>query len=142
VAQPDQMVGVDPNKDSGTSPPGGITIATATPCELHTNCLVLNKEATDPQSLYRILTEDKNRETVESIVAEYFDGFTLSSGIGYWKGNRHASVTIEVIPDSISDETTEAHLQEIAQRIRELNEQKCVLIQKLPVLWSNFMWEK
>jgi hypothetical protein len=105
--------------------------------EFHIEDLVLNKKVTDQPSLYRIHTEDKNREAVESVVAEYFDGFTLSGGIGYWKGNRHASLTIEVIANDIP------HIKErvtaVARRIRELNGQECVLVQELPLLWCRFV---
>jgi hypothetical protein len=109
----------------------------ATPGEFNIEDLVLNKKVTEQQSLYRILTEDKNREAVESIVAEYFDGFALSNSIGYWKGNRHTSLIIEVIANDAPH--TKERVIVVAQRIRELNGQECVLVQELPLFWCRFL---
>ena len=77
--------------------------------------------------LYRICTENKNREQVEAIVAKRFDGFTVFEAKGYWKGQDEASLVIEVIPPEINED----NILGLAEDIKALNSQESVLIQEL-----------
>ena len=83
--------------------------------------------------LYRIYTENKNREQVEAIVARRFSGFTISAATGYWQGQREDSLVIEVIPpESLRyPELAGNNIQGIAEDIQALNQQESVLIQQV-----------
>lgn len=74
--------------------------------------------------LYRIFTEDVNRQTVVHMVSQSFDGFTVYSTIGYWKGEREHSLTIE-----ISGKVSKAKVFKLAKAIKIYNKQQNVLIQ-------------
>jgi hypothetical protein len=75
--------------------------------------------------LYRILTEDKNREKVEAIVGTYFDGFTVIEATGYWKGTKEKSLVIEIW----TDDNARSDINVVAKRIKEVNNQEAVLVQ-------------
>lgn len=79
--------------------------------------------------LYRVLTENVNRAGIERIVASHFDGFTIFTGIGYWKGSMEASLTIEID----APEADFYMVQLVAIEIKELNNQECVMIQQFAV---------
>ncbi len=78
--------------------------------------------------MYRICTEDKNRERIESIVTSHgVDGFAMLTGVGYWKGQREGALTLEFIG---ADGKT---IRSIAEAIKVWNQQEAVLIQHIPV---------
>lgn len=74
--------------------------------------------------LYRLYTEDKNREGIEQIISKYFDGFTLIPAIGYWKGNKEQSLIVEIL----SDKDVLPVVEQIAEEIKRVNDQQSVLI--------------
>lgn len=76
--------------------------------------------------LYRILTEDKNRQEIASIVSKRFDGFTLLAGQGYWKGLAENALAIEI--ESAEDNAT---VFALADEIKRYNKQEAVLVQTL-----------
>ena len=71
---------------------------------------------------HRILTEDKNRDAVISILSKYFESFTLVPQLGYWKGNAEPSIAIEIIGAAYAD------VLKACKEIREANNQEAVLI--------------
>lgn len=79
--------------------------------------------------LYRIFTEDKNRDGIEGTVTKVFDGFTILTGRGYWRGISEPCLVIEVI--GVANDL-DAVLR-IADRIKEQNEQDSVAITESPV---------
>ena len=80
--------------------------------------------------LYRILTEDKDREKVIQLVSEVSGGFTLIEAQGYWKGVAEKSIVIEIDNDDITD----VDIKELAEKIRHANNQECVLVQVMHVM--------
>jgi len=76
--------------------------------------------------LYRICTENVNRDKVEAIVSSYVEGFTILDAIGYWNGNREASLIVE-----IAGEEKYLHylIQTIALHIKQANKQEAVMVQ-------------
>ena len=72
--------------------------------------------------MYRILTEDKNRESIFRILDSHVDGYTVSPVMGAWRGQREASLAIDLV--GASKLTVEA----IAAEIKARNEQESVLI--------------
>lgn len=76
--------------------------------------------------MYRICTEDKNREQVQAILDEFVDGYALFPGVGSWKGQRELSLTIDLV--DTSRDTAHA----IARQIKELNAQEAVLVLEIP----------
>lgn len=73
--------------------------------------------------LYRIQTENVNRDSIEKIVSHYFDGFTIIDAIGYWQGIRENSLIIEIACIHPSSD-----IEKIAFEIKIANKQQCVLI--------------
>lgn len=78
--------------------------------------------------IYRIYTEDKNRETIEQIVGAHMDGYTLIPCSGVWKGSHERSLIIEIVTDRLDAPTV---VKAIAQEIKTANEQEAVMIAAL-----------
>jgi hypothetical protein len=78
---------------------------------------------------YRIYTEDINREKIVKIISNWFDGFTLFEGTGYWNGINEAALVIEIIAE---DEDMES-IAVIAKKIKSVNRQESVLVSKTEV---------
>lgn len=76
--------------------------------------------------LYRILTENKNREAVEDIVSAEFPGFTIIEATGYWNGVREESLIIEI---DAGNEIKGMTVTRIAEMIKRHNQQESVMIQ-------------
>jgi hypothetical protein len=77
------------------------------------------------KTVYRIYTEDVNRETVIDLVATKFGNFNVSTAKGYWSGVAEDSLIVEVITASASARET---IKGIATKIRDYNRQETVLI--------------
>jgi hypothetical protein len=77
--------------------------------------------------MYRICTEDVNRESIQRILDAHVDGYGLFSGVGCWKGQHENSVSIDLI--GASWETVRA----IAEAIKVANNQESVLVYEIPV---------
>jgi hypothetical protein len=76
-------------------------------------------------TVYRIYTEDADRESVVKAVSERFESFTLHSTTGYFKGQAEKSIVIEIV------EAHEEAINEIARAIRAISGQKTVLVMGL-----------
>ena len=72
--------------------------------------------------LYRILTEDVHREAVYDILDSHVDGYTVTPGIGSWRGVRENSLAIDIIG------VPAITVQNIAREIKRANKQESVLI--------------
>ena len=79
--------------------------------------------------LYRILTEDLNREDIVAIASQYFPSFTLLDGTGYWNGTAERCLIIEV---DGHESNIAADVLSVADRIKKQNEQEAVLVQRVP----------
>ena len=77
--------------------------------------------------LYRILTEDKNRQDIEKLVGIVFDGFPIYSVTRYWKGQRKASLVIEIYAPDLDAEL----VRFTAEAIKLANGQESVLMLEL-----------
>ena len=77
--------------------------------------------------LYRILTENKDRPGIESIVAQHTNAFTTYTATGFWHRHREPSLVIEVDAAKAFEPTARA----IAQEIKVANEQESVALQIL-----------
>ena len=76
--------------------------------------------------MFRIFTEDVNRESIYAILDSRVDGYTVSTGIGSWKGQRENSLTIDLVGYTAKT----AHV--IAKEIKAANRQESVLILEIP----------
>ena len=78
------------------------------------------------------MTEDKSA-TINSLivkhVSKFFPGFTIMRGIGYYKGVREKSLTIIIVAKP-RDRST---IHNIAEKIKYLGHQECVLVVETPV---------
>jgi hypothetical protein len=77
--------------------------------------------------MYRIVTEEKNVEGIKAALAAFDLDFTLFRGIGSWRGKEETSLAVEL--DRISRETAE----NVARRIKAMNDQEAVLLQEFPI---------
>lgn len=77
------------------------------------------------RTLYRIHTEDVNRNQIENIVSKYFEGYTVISATGFWKLEREQTLIIEIIGESIK---CYSKIEAIAREIKEVNSQESVLV--------------
>ena len=79
--------------------------------------------------LHRIYTEDINQENIKKIVNEYYPGYTLLVGTGYWQGKPEDCLIIEIVTDDI--DIHKYNIKAIAAEIKQINKQDSVLIQSL-----------
>ena len=75
--------------------------------------------------VFRICTEDKNREAIARILDSHVDGYALFYGTGCWKGQHEDSVSIDIIG------AERATVYAIADEIRIANEQESVLVYEI-----------
>ena len=83
------------------------------------------KRKTDRDTVYRIYTEDADREAVVRAVSQRFESFTLHETTGYFKGRSEKSIVIEIV------EGREEDVEEVARAIRAISGQKTVLVMGL-----------
>jgi hypothetical protein len=76
--------------------------------------------------LYRIITENKNRDWLELHISKSFDGFSIIEQTGYWKNERESSLCIEIVTNF-----DVCVLQRLCQEICRYNEQEAILLQEL-----------
>lgn len=80
--------------------------------------------------IIRICTEDKgNSFELKALCSKYFDGYTIYSADGVWKGTQELSLIIEI---AVLDRTTRkarTRARELAIAIKVLNKQEAVLIE-------------
>jgi hypothetical protein len=80
------------------------------------------------QTLYRILTENKNRQGVEIIVSKTFESYTILTGTGYWQSSREDCLAIEIV-----SMCTPELVKAVAEDIKRANRQQCVMVQSMPI---------
>ncbi len=81
---------------------------------------------TEQVVIYKIYTQRVNSITeLEKLINyNYFDGFSIISGIGFWKGQREYNTTIELI----GDYPDKSKVLKLAAEIKILGNQESVLI--------------
>jgi hypothetical protein len=75
--------------------------------------------------IYRIYTEDWDRDAVIEAVSVKFESFTIHETTGYFKGQSEKSIVIEIV------EAREEEVEAVARAIRAINGQKTVLVMAL-----------
>jgi hypothetical protein len=78
--------------------------------------------------IYRICTEAKNATAVEKLVGRYFEGYSVMYQDGFWHGAKERSMTIEIFSSQLNSGDL---VRLIAEQIRDLNKQECVLVQEI-----------
>lgn len=78
--------------------------------------------------LYRILTENKEREWIERRASQKFSAYTIYEVVGYWSGKAESTLIIEI--DSL-DEVVDIQVRQLATDIKFKNEQEAILIQRI-----------
>ncbi len=81
-------------------------------------------------TIYRIYTEDVNRQTIEDLAAQEFTSYTIIEAAGVWRGTKERSVIIEVIGTS----SDKAGVYAVAKQIRGYNNQDAVLVTQAPII--------
>lgn len=77
--------------------------------------------------LYRISTEDVNRDTIFAIVSDLFDGYAVTFHQGVFKGVKEKALTIDIV----GNDSTAPYVAKVAQRIAIANKQESVLVQRI-----------
>ena len=78
--------------------------------------------------IYRLYTEDKNRDSIVAIVSRAYNSFTLFQGVGYWLGRAEQCLVIEII----AGEDELGVMEAIIGEIKNCNSQDCVLLVMTP----------
>jgi hypothetical protein len=76
-------------------------------------------------TVYRIYTEDLNRDEIIRLTATEFDSFTLQPTTGYYEGKPEKSIVLEIV------EAKKKNVTAVAKRIRGLTGQRSVLVMRL-----------
>jgi hypothetical protein len=74
------------------------------------------------RSIYRIYTQEKNREKILKLVSEAFESFTVQPILGYYQGKKEKSIVLEIVG------ARALQIQQLADTIGKINGQKSVLI--------------
>jgi len=77
-----------------------------------------------PQSIYRIYTEQKNKDAIVDLLASQFESFTLQPTLGYYRKEPEKSIVIQIVGAKASA------IRRLAEGIRKMNGQKSILILK------------
>ncbi|NDQ56585.1 MAG: hypothetical protein GZ088_05865 [Acidipila sp.] len=72
--------------------------------------------------VYRIYTEDVDRNAVIRMVAKQFESFTVHETVGYYRGKAEDSIVIEIV------DAKAAPVRALAKKIRLLTGQNSVLV--------------
>ena len=75
--------------------------------------------------IYKLYTEDKNRDKIIEIVSNYFDGFTVYPATGLYKGQKEASLVIEIAVKAAAYDA-EQSVWFIIKKIKQANNQESV----------------
>ena len=78
--------------------------------------------------VYRIYTENINKHTIEKLVSDFYDGYTIIEAKGYWQSKKERSLIIEILTDGEYEETI---INSIAVQIKKINSQQGVLVAKI-----------
>jgi hypothetical protein len=76
--------------------------------------------------MFRILTEDVNREAIFKILDARINGYTVTPALGVWKGQHENSLAIDVVG------YTGKTVKVIAEEIKAVNKQESVLVLCIP----------
>ena len=74
--------------------------------------------------LYRIYTEDVNRERIKQKAFEDLNSFTFLTGTGYWRGAREDCLIIEIL----GGESNREDVLRLASWIKTHNKQDSVIV--------------
>lgn len=77
---------------------------------------------------YRIYTE--YQDDIFALVSEYFDGFIICSGVGYWRDEKEKGVIIEILAEKDID----SRVVLLAKEIKVKYKQEEALITKHTVI--------
>lgn len=81
--------------------------------------------------IVRITTQHKNVKWLYRLIGRFYPSFTAYNATGYWRGVREKSIVFEI--DTIDDKciTLDLNIKMIVKKICGVNNQECVLVQKL-----------
>ena len=88
--------------------------------------------------LYHIVTQNKNRSDIITLLCRHFGGFTLIRATGVYtdKVGTHIEPALVIEIDDIGDKNRSPRpfayaIRTIVEAIKEMNQQDCVLLQKI-----------
>ena len=78
--------------------------------------------------LFRLYTENVNRDRLEEECSDLFTSFTLLEGTGYFKGKEEACLIVEVLTPAEKSLDIARHMVSLAHSIKHFNNQQEVLL--------------
>ncbi len=80
---------------------------------------------TEQVVVYRIYTEDTDvRSELHDLVDKYFDGYTIFTGVGVFRGKREQGLVIEIVDEYL----VKGLVLRLAAEIKKLGKQESVLV--------------
>ena len=77
--------------------------------------------------MFRIFTEDLNRNKIIDIISAQFSGLAIIPVIGFWKGKQENGLTIEIVSANFMNDL--GKVRQVCHEIKVLNNQDAVLYQ-------------
>ena len=87
----------------------------------------ISPDRTQRCTMYRILTEDKNREMIHEILKAHVTGYTITEGTGSWQGVEEKCLAIDLVDVRLHT------AKSIATEIKIWNKQESVLVLEIPI---------
>ena len=81
--------------------------------------------------LYRIITQNKNRADITTMLQRYFDGFTMYRATGVYtdKIGTHIEPALVIEIDTLNNEVLAEDVIKMVKQIKAMNQQECILLQ-------------
>lgn len=88
-------------------------------------------------TMFRIFTEDLNRNKIIDTLARQFSGFAIIPVIGFWKGEREDGLTIEIVTANFRNDVVK--VRQICREIKVFNNQDAVLYQYIDGIQGEYI---
>ena len=75
-------------------------------------------------TIYRLYTEDLQRQKIYNTVSKYFLGFNVRTLQGYYKGTQEQALVIELVSTASMSHV----VRFLAKVIGQMNKQECVMV--------------
>lgn len=79
------------------------------------------------KTVYRLYTEDKNRDATMKLIGTQFANFTTSLGSCYWHGQKEYTIVIEIVDDGQCKNMLK-RIKALVSGIKALNSQEEILL--------------
>ena len=78
------------------------------------------------ETIFRIYCEDVNRDGIDMVLSRNLEGFTVTPGMGFYKGQKEKSLVIEAFG------TTRSAVKRVCQELADESRQEQVIFTESP----------